>query len=352
MSRAMAWSSARRLGFRGSRVRRLSSGGGTYDSGRLNLPFVGHATFNKAPPCDPAKWAEQLGTQKPDVAVIGVPFDCGTQYRAGARFGPRAIRAASTLYAFGHGAVYDHEDDYDYQYGSMVDLGDVDIVHTDTQKSHENVRDAIRLMLAASPGTIPVVLGGDHSVTAPVLEGYDAWCAAHGPIHVVQFDAHLDFVDVRHGVRYGHGNCMRRAAELSYVSGLSQLGIRSVSSTNRSGYEAARSMGSTILSVRQVRERGVAGTLELIPGHAKQQYYVTVDIDGFCPSIAPGTGTPSHGGFSYYEVSELIKGLAQKGRVVGLDVMEVAPDYDPTDSTAMLAARVVLDTLGFALRYR
>ena len=224
------------------------------------------------------------------------------------------------------------------------------MVHTDTQKSHQNVRDAVRMLLRASPTTIPVVLGGDHSVTAPVLEGYDEWCAAHGSVHVVQFDAHLDFVDVRHGVRYGHGNCMRRAAELPFISGQTQLGIRNVSSTNRSGYEAAREMGSTILSVRQVRNLGIDGVLATLPPSA-ERFYITVDIDGFCPSIAPGTGTPSHGGFNYYEVVELIQAIARRGRVVGLDMMEVAPDYDPTDSTAMLAARVILDTLGFANRY-
>eukprot|EP00966_Prymnesium_polylepis_P159261 3680618-Prymnesium_polylepis.1 len=114
-------------------------------------------------------------------------------------------------------------------------------------------------------------------------------------------------------------------------------------------------MGSTILSVRQVRQMGVAGVLAALPADARN-FYVTVDIDGFCPSIAPGTGTPSHGGFHYYEVAEILKALAERGPIVGLDVMEVAPDYDPTDSTAMLAARVVLDTLGyinhFAPRHR
>eukprot|EP00966_Prymnesium_polylepis_P001782 40854-Prymnesium_polylepis.1 len=169
--------------------RSLSAASGGYDAGRLNLPFVGHATFNKSPPVDPALWQQHLAEQQPDVAVLGVPFDCATQYRSGARFGPRAVRAASTLYSFGHGAVYDHEDDIEYQYGSMVDLGDVDMIHTDTIKSHENVRDAIRMMLRASPKTIPCVLGGDHSITAPVLEAFDEWCDVHGPLHVVQVDA-------------------------------------------------------------------------------------------------------------------------------------------------------------------
>ena len=92
------------------------------------------------------------------------------------------------------------EDDYDYTYGSMLDLGDVDIIHTDTEQTHENVRETIRMLLAASPDTLPLTLGGDHSVTAPILEAYEDWAQEHGPIHVIQVDAHLDFVDVRHGV--------------------------------------------------------------------------------------------------------------------------------------------------------
>merc|ERR1712072_359157 len=108
-------------------------------------------------------------------------------------------------------------------------------------------------------------------------------------------------------------------------------------------------MGSDIQSVRQFRAMGVSGILDRIP--AGQRYYVTIDIDGFDPSIAPGTGTPSHGGFMFYEVQEIIKALAQRGRIVGLDVMEVAPDYDHTDSTAMLAARIMLDTLGYIKRW-
>lgn len=323
--------------------RRAFSGG--YDSGRLNLPFVGHCTFGKSKPIDPTNWDTEIATIKPDVAVLGAPFDFGTQYRPGARFGPRSIRAASTLYSFGHESVYDYEDDMEYRTGKMVDMGDVDIVHTNTEKSHQNVRDSVRGLLKQSPNTLPVILGGDHSITAPIIEAYDEWSEQHGGFHVIQFDAHLDFVDVRHGVRYGHGNCMRRVAELPYVLGQTQLGIRNVSSTARSGYEDAIAMGSTILSVRNVRNLGVEGVLAKIPDCG--QYYVTIDIDGFCPSIAAGTGTPSHGGFYYYEVQELLKAIASKGKIVGLDVMEVAPDYDPTDSTAMLAARVILDTLGY-----
>ena len=150
-----------------------------------------------------------------DVAVVGAPFDMGTQWRAGARFGPRAIREASTLFSFGHTGAYDHEDDIVYlprDEARIVDIGDADIIHTDTMRSHANIEYGVRKILKA--GAIPVVLGGDHSINIPCINAFDG----EAPIHIVQIDAHLDFVDERHGVRYGHGNPMRRAAEKAHVS--------------------------------------------------------------------------------------------------------------------------------------
>ena len=312
-----------------------------YESGRLDLPFVGHCTFGKRPVC--LEW-DKLDA---DVAVLGVPFDMGTQYRPGARFGPRAIREASTLFSFGHGGAYDHEDDVTYlplDKVRIVDVGDVDMIHTDTSRSHANAESAVRKILER--GALPVVLGGDHAVNIPCVRAF----SEHGPIHIVQIDAHLDFVDVRHGVREGHGNPMRRAAEQAHVTGLTQIGIRNVSSTAREGYEDARARGSTILSVRQARKLGAEGVLDRIPRGVR--YYVTIDIDGFDPSIAPGTGTPSHGGFQYYEVMEILQGLVKRGDVVGIDLVEVAPAYDPAGITSILAAQVLMNFLGYIFEER
>ena len=313
----------------------------TYESGRLNLPFVGHCTFGKQPVC--LDW-DKIDA---DVAVLGAPFDMGTQYRAGARFGPRAIREASTLFSFGHGGAYDFEDDVVYlpvDQVRIVDMGDADIVHTDTIKSHANIEFGVRKILQA--GAMPVVLGGDHSVHIPCIRAFDD----QAPVHIIHIDAHLDFVDERHGVRYGHGNPLRRASEMKHVTGLTQMGIRNVSSSNKSDYDAARKAGSDILSVRDVRRLGTAGVLKRIPKGVR--YYCTIDIDGFDPSIAPGTGTPSHGGFLYYEILELLQGLAQQGEVVGLDLVEVAPDYDPGGVTGFLAAQLLMNVLGFIFHAR
>lgn len=310
-----------------------------YESGRLNLPFVGISTFAKSP------YEPDWSRIDADVAVMGAPFDCGTQWRAGTRFGPRGIREASTLFAFGHAGAYDFDDDTTYLDGvRIVDIGDADIIHTDTAASHANIEAGVRAILRA--GALPVVLGGDHSINIPCINAF----SDEAPVHVVQIDAHLDFVDERHGVRVGHGNPMRRAAEKPWVEGMTQIGIRNVSSTAKEGYEAAQAMGSDILSVRMVRRLGIAAVLDRIP--AGRRYYLTLDIDGFDPSIAPGTGTPSHGGFQYYEVLDIVAGLAKRGTIVGIDLVEVAPDYDRTGTTAILAAQILLNTLGriFAAR--
>merc|ERR1719453_1563701 len=188
-----------------------------------------------------------------------------------------------------------------YSYGEMIDVGDADIVHTDVMASHNRTQFAMETIIEA--GKTPFVLGGDHSITAPL-------CAALAKLErnvtVLQIDAHLDFVDERHGVRYGHGNCMRRCLEMPHVTGMLQLGIRGVSSTAKSGFEDAQSMGSQILSVRKVRELGPQA------------------------------------------VAELLRAGAGRAELVGMDLVEVSPPYDPAGVTATLAARILLDVVGFA----
>ena len=278
---------------------------------------------------------------------MGAPFDFGSQFRSGSRMGPRAIREASTLFSFGHAGAYDFEDDITYlpsKTTKIVDIGDADIIHTDTISSHKNIEFGVRKILESN--AIPVILGGDHSINIPCINAF----SDEGPIHIIQIDAHLDFVDVRHGVKYGHGNPMRRAAEKEYVKGLTQIGIRNVSSTAKEGYIDAKHMGSNIISVRQFRKLGISNILKEIPDNIP--YYITIDIDAFDPSIASGTGTPSHGGFLYYEILELIDGITQKGNIIGMDLVEVAPDYDLTTSTTTLAAQLLLNAIGRILYYR
>ena len=313
----------------------------TYDSGRLNLPFVGICTFGKYP------YVQDWEKINADIAILGAPFDFGSQFRSGARMGPRSIREASTLFSFGHAGAYDYEDDIVYlpeDTTRIVDIGDADIIHTDTIKSHANIEYGVRKILEAN--AVPIVLGGDHSINIPCINAFEK----QEPIHIIQIDAHLDFVDERHGVRLGHGNPMRRASEKSYVSGMTQIGIRNVSSTSREGYIDAKEKGSSIFSVRQFRKIGIDEMLNNIPKNVR--YYLTIDIDAFDPSIAAGTGTPSHGGFYYYEILELIDGLTKQGNIVGMDLVEVAPDYDITNSTSTLAAQLLMNIIGRVLYNR
>ena len=312
-----------------------------YEKGRLNLPFVGICTFGKYP------YVENWDNIKADVAILGAPFDAGSQYRSGARMGPRGIREASTLFSFGHSGAYDFEDDIIYlpsESTQIVDIGDADIIHTDTIQSHENIKFGVKKILESN--CIPIVLGGDHSINIPCIDAFED----QDPIHLIQIDAHMDFVDERHGVRIGHGNPMRRAIEKNYVSGMTQIGIRNVSSTAKEGYVDAKKRGSKIFSVRDLRKIGTENLLKEIPND--KRYYLTIDIDAFDPSIASGTGTPSHGGFYYYEILELVDGIIKQGNVVGLDLVEVAPDYDVTNSTSTLAAQLLMNIIGRILYHK
>ncbi|MEH7374554.1 agmatinase, partial [Neobacillus drentensis] len=262
----------------------------------LNLPFTGICTFGKYPVCS------DINQLDADVAVIGVPNDMGTQWKSGARMGPRGLREGSTLYSFGLNGAYDIEKDITYlgPRWKVVDCGDVDMVHGDMMQCHENTEEAIRKIV--SKGAMPVVLGGDHSITIPVGKALEEL----GPFHVIQIDAHLDWADHRSGQRYGHGSCIRRLSEMDHVQKIFQFGIRGISSSLKEDVDAAREYGSVILSPRQIRKMGIERVIELLPEGEK--YYITLDIDGLDPSVAPGTGTPSPGGFIYDEVNELLEG--------------------------------------------
>ncbi|MEJ7450958.1 agmatinase [Staphylococcus xylosus] len=309
----------------------------------LNLPFTGICTFGKYPVCDNI---EKLSDINADVAVIGVPNDMGTQWKSGARMGPRSVREGSTLYSFGLEGAYDIENEITYlgPKWKVFDVGDVDIVHGDIMQSHDNTETTLRRIV--DKGIMPVIIGGDHSITAATGKGVEAL----GPFHVLQIDAHLDWADHRSGQRYGHGSCIRRLSEMDHVKNIYQYGIRGISSSLKEDVEAARDYGATILSPKQMREKGPENLAALIPKGEK--LYITIDIDGIDPSIAPGTGTPSPGGLLYDEVNELLKAVAKHNEVVGFDLVEVAPVYDPTGMTGQTAARIMLDLLSYVLKER
>lgn len=304
----------------------------------FDMPYTGIASFRKYPICT------NLDELDADVAIIGVPNDLTTAWRSGSRMGPRSIREESLLYAFGPG--YDPERDMEYlgNEWKIVDCGDVAMANGDLEQCHENTEAAIRKII--SKGAIPVVMGGDHSITSPVAFALDT----EENVNVVQIDAHLDWLKHSSGQRFTLSSPMRRMSEMPHINKMAQLGIRGVGSSKRSDFEDARAYGSTILSPKQLRKIGIEKALENMPDGEK--YYVTIDIDGLDASIAPGAGSPSPGGFNYDEVSEILEAVAKKGKVIGFDLVEVNPLYDPTRVTSQIAARLMIDFLGFILKER
>ena len=300
---------------------------------RLDLPFTGIASFCKAPICTDRNSIDA------DVAILGAPFDLAIQLRSGTRMGPRAIREASTALALSGMGYYDPELDVNLLAGvKIVDCGDADVIHVDTQRSLDNIYEEAKQII--SQDVFLVVLGGDHAVPIPLLQAYED----KRPFHLIQFDSHLDYLDERFGIRVGHNNTIRRASEMKHVSGITQIGMHGGSSASKQVYEDARNAGNTVLTLKDFRKLGPEGVVATLPEGV--DYYVTVDIDALDISIAPGTGLPSLGGMYYREIMETLIGIAAKGKVIGFDVCEVAPQYDPGGITAFTAAGIIVEFLG------
>jgi len=295
------------------------------------LPFVGVVTFCKVP------YTRALDGV--DVAVLGVPLDQGVTNRVGARYGPRAIREASQIYG---PFLRAEEGIYDVELGRcklartrIVDYGDVPVAPTLSEFNLNLVTLHVQEILKHD--VFPVVLGGDHSITFPVVRAFEG-----RRLSVVHFDTHLDFMDEVAGVRLCHANPMKRISELGHVEGITQIGIRGLLNPEFIVEEAVK-YGSRIITAEEAIRNGSRWVLEQIP--ESENIYVTIDIDVLDPSVAPGTGTPEPGGFTYLQMREMLTALPEKGNVVGFDIVEVNPLYDPAGVTAQVAARLIIDFL-------
>jgi agmatinase len=296
----------------------------------MSLPFTGIATFAKLPRYDPAE------TPAPQAAILGIPTDEATTQHPGARYGPRAIREASTQFPYykrGRG-YYDPERNRPMLADVILrDAGDVEIIPTLLQENAKRIAEAVAGLLGHR--IFPVCLGGDHSVTAAILPAFSGT-----PMHLVQIDAHMDFVDRLEGATATHASPMRRARELPHVKSLTQIGIRSIVSSAED-YRAAEAMGNRVVTTAQVLER---------PGHdwwadLSGDAYLTLDIDAFDPGAAPGTGFAEPGGLQFRHVAQLLRMLTARLRLRGLDLVEVNPYLDASRRTALLAARTILEAL-------
>jgi guanidinobutyrase len=291
--------------------------------------FGGPATMMRLPARDTAEGL--------DVAFYGVPFDIGTSNRTGARFGPRAIRAESSLLRPYHMATRAAPFD------SLVvaDVGDVAINTFNAPACVPIIRDFVAGVLAV--GAVPLGMGGDHTVTYPILQ---AIAAAHGPVGIVHVDAHADVNDTMFGEKVTHGSWLRRAIEEDLVdtARVVQIGLRGT------GYAAddfdwVTSLGGRVVPAEECWHRSLAPLMaEVRAQMADAPVYLTFDVDGLDPSVAPGTGTPEVGGLTSVQGLEVIRGCRGLN-LVGADVVEVAPVYDTSGNTALLGANLLFEQL-------
>ena len=306
-------------------------------SARVTPVPVGRPTFLDVPRCT------DLSTLDAHIAIIGVPFGIpyALDYSTGASAAPRAIREQSVRYSPWYLTHYDYDFGGDLFAGraaKIVDCGDVAMAPGRWEENSRVTTATIKAIL--DRGAVPIALGGEHSIPIPVMRGYEG----RGPMCVVQIDAHIDWRDEREGIREGLSSTMRRASEMPWVKGMVQIGIRGFGSARKLEFDDARQYGSVLVGAEELHRLGVEEILRRVPG--SERYYITMDMDGLDPAIAPGVWGPAFGGVTYYEATNLLKGIAAKGRVVGFDLVEVVPSADVKDMTSRLAARMVLNLVG------
>jgi agmatinase len=291
--------------------------------------FSGVRTFMRLP--------DVQDLENADVAIVGAPFDTGATFRAGARFGPEGIRSVSHLLRRYNPSL----DVMIFEYLSVIDYGDVPVVPGYIEESYRRIAEGLEPIHWA--GVVPIVLGGDHSIALPELR---AAAAVHGPLALVQFDSHPDTWDAYFGEKHTHGTPFRRAVEEGLLAPEHsiQVGMRG-SIYDMGDWDDARELGFDLVPTDAVRKLGIDETIARIRervGDAKT--YVSFDVDFVDPAFAPGTGTPEIGGFTSREAQEFVRGLAGLD-LVGCDVVEVYPAYDPAQITALLAANVAHEFL-------
>jgi agmatinase len=303
--------------------------------------FVGIPTFLKLPLIASS---QQLSAERPDVAILGAPFDMGVTNRPGARYGPRAIRAASNL---GRTIFHLGLEVQPLKVLKVFDYGDASVVPSNIERSHSAIKAKVAEVVAA--GAIPFVMGGDHSITYPSASAV-AEAIGRGKVGVVHFDAHADTAPDEWGVLNGHGTPIRRLIEDGTIPGpcFVQIGLR--------GYwpppeviEWMKVQGMRWHLMADIERRGFDAVLDEAIAQAldgPDAIYLSVDVDVLDPAFAPGTGTPEPGGLTSRELLRAVRRIAAETRLVGLDVVEVAPAYDgPGAITAEVAHRIILEAL-------
>lgn len=283
-----------------------------------------------------------------DIAFLGIPYGAAYDQFAvsseQSKF-PDALRRATDRIVRG----LDH---FDFDLGGtlldgqpikMVDCGNVAGHPSDPSIHQKNAELAVRKILKS--GAMPVVMGGDHSTPIPIFK---ALAALGKPITLIQVDAHLDWRQEINGVSEGLSSPIRRASEMDHIGEIFQIGLRASGSGRTEEYEAAKAYGAHLITAREVHEKGMAAILDLIPDGGN--YYLTVDADGMDPSLMPAVLGPAFGGLLYPQMLTLIHGLVKKGKMIGMDIVEIAPDRDHNRRTVIAAGRLIFNLIGTAVR--
>ena len=304
---------------------------------KLHRPFTGIPSFLRA------RIETSCDALDADIAVFGVPFDEGSPFLAGSRMGPRSIREHSLRFAGSGAGFHDPQTGRTYlahemANGTIADVGDVDVWPTDVNSTFDNATGLTRAILAA--GALPVMLGGDHSVTYPVVRGFED----EAPLHVIHFDAHIDYAPFIHDLRFTNMHPFRNIAPLDHVQSLTQVGIRSLRSAE-SEIDDSIGDGNRVMTMGEFREVGPQGVAEAVPRDART--YVSIDIDVLDLPLVPGCVSAEPNGMSYAELRDTLAAIADRCTVVGFDLVEVNPTLDVrTGVTSYLAAHTVLEFLG------
>jgi agmatinase len=282
-----------------------------------------------------------------DVAILGIPYsdpytiDEVTNDQTNAptlirRFCQRALRGLERWDFDLGGPLFDGKDI------RVVDIGDVPGDPRDLANHYRRAEQAVRKLLAAN--VLPIVLGGDHGVPIPVMRAFEG----RGPITLVHIDAHLDWRDHVNGAREGYSSPIRRASEMEHIDRIFQIGLRSAGSARPEEVEAALAYGAVLIPDIELQRIGMQAVLDRIPDGGS--YYLTIDADGVDPAIMPAVAGPAPGGVTYDQMRTLIHGLVDKGRVVGMDIVEITPKRDVNGITAITAGRFICNLIGKAVR--
>jgi agmatinase len=302
---------------------------------RVNRPYVGIPSFLRARIC------EDLSLLEAAIAVLGVPFDEGSPFMAGSRLAPRALREHSLrFYGSGKG-YYDPETRREYlveemSQGLIADVGDVDIHPANAPRTFENITAMVRGIL--DRGALPVVLGGDHSITYPVFRAFEE------KLHVIHFDAHTDYAPFENDLTITNSHAFRHIAGMDNTLSLTQVGIRSLRHSPEQVEEVIAG-GNRVIPMGEFRRIGPEGIAALLP--ANSRVYVSIDVDAMDMSLVPGCVSAEPNGMSYVELRDSLKAIAERHDIAGFDFVEVNPPLDVgTGVTAYLGALTVIEFLG------